>query len=130
MPYTFEELHRGQREEVDFALPVAQGFRAWQAQWAEGRPFEGRGRVLGRFEDGEGWWNWRKSKKMGEFFLCVKISTQWIINCYKEKFHAMSLFWLDQRGFVDTTLTKIRCFTNGFQQNCPNYPIFHDGGYT
>jgi len=47
MPYTFEELHRGQREEVDFALPVTQDFGAWQAQRAEGRPFFGRGRVLG-----------------------------------------------------------------------------------
>ena len=130
MPYTFEELHRGQREEVDFALPVAQGFRAWQAQWAEGRPFEGRGRVLGRLkmvkddEIGE------NRRKWENFSYVLKFRRSEFINCYKETFHAMSLFWLDQRGFVDTTLTKIRCFTNGFQQNCPNYPIFHDGGYT
>ena len=85
MPYTFEELHRGQREEVDFALPVAQGFRAWQAQWAEGRPFfEGRGRVLGNsglkmVKDDE----LEKIEENGRIFLFVKISTQLIINCYK-----------------------------------------------
>jgi hypothetical protein len=28
-------------------LPVTQDFGAWQAQRAEGRPFFGRGRVLG-----------------------------------------------------------------------------------
>ena len=47
MSQSFEKLHRGQREEVDFVSPVAQRLRAREAQGAEGRPLVA-GRVLGR----------------------------------------------------------------------------------